>query len=82
MLRIANSAFYGLKVPVSTLSHALMVEGDFAAARLEAELAVALDPNNADAHQCLAHILVCLELPEEALSSARRAIKASAMATR
>lgn len=56
------------------LSHALMVEGDFPAARLEAELAVALEPNNADAHHCLAHILVCLELPEEALSSARRAI--------
>ena len=56
------------------LSHALMVESDYAAARLEAELAVALDPNNADAHQCLAHILICLELPEEALSSARRAI--------
>ncbi len=27
VLRIANSAFYGLKVPVSTLSHALMVLG-------------------------------------------------------
>lgn len=56
------------------LSHALMVEGNPAAARLEAELAVALDPNNADAHHCLAVILVCLELPEEALRSVRRAI--------
>ncbi len=56
------------------LSHALMVEGDFSAARLEGELAVALDPNYADAHHCLAHVLVCLELPEEALRSARRAI--------
>lgn len=27
VLRIANSAFYGLKIPVSTLSHALMVLG-------------------------------------------------------
>ena len=56
------------------LAHVLMVEGDFPAARLEGELSVALDPNNADAHQCLAHILVCLELPEEALRSARLAI--------
>lgn len=57
------------------LAHVLMVEGDFAAARLEGELAVALDPNSADAHQALAHVLVCLQLPEEALRSARRAIE-------
>ncbi len=56
------------------LSHALMVEGNFAAARLEAELAVALDPNNGDAHGCLAQILVCLGLTEGALRSSRRAI--------
>jgi len=56
------------------LSHLLMVEGEFATARLEGELAVALDPNNADAHQALAHVLVCLGLPEEALRSSRRAL--------
>ena len=58
----------------AALSHALMVEGNLPAARLEAELAVALDPNDGDAHSCLAYILVCLELPEEALRSVRRAI--------
>ncbi len=58
----------------SELSHVLMVEGNFPAARLEAELAVALDPNYADAHNCLAFILICLELPEEALRSSRRSI--------
>ncbi|MFT5180308.1 MAG: adenylate cyclase [Alphaproteobacteria bacterium] len=56
------------------LAHILMVEGNFAAARLEAELAVALDPNAADAHQALAHMLICLELPEEALRVSRRAV--------
>jgi len=56
------------------LAHALMVKGEFAAARLESELAVALDPNNADAHNVLTYNLICLELPEEALRSARRAI--------
>ncbi len=56
------------------LAHALMVEGNFRAARLEAELGVALDPNDADAHQALAMLLVCLELPDEALRSARSAI--------
>ena len=56
------------------LSHVLMVEGNCPAARLEAELAVALDPNYADAHSVLAFILVCLELPEEALRSSRRSI--------
>ncbi len=55
-------------------SHALMVEGDFVAARLESELAIALDPNNADAHHCLAIILVCLGMAEEALRSVRRAL--------
>ncbi len=54
--------------------HALMIEGDFPAARLEMELGVALDPDNADAHDALARVLVCLELPDEALRSARRAI--------
>lgn len=55
-------------------SHALMVEGDLAAARLEGELAIALDPNNADAHHCLATILVGLGRAEESLRSARRAL--------
>lgn len=57
------------------LAQILMIEGDFSAARLEGELAVALDPNSADAHHALAHVLVCLEMPEEALRSARRAIE-------
>ena len=56
------------------LAHASMVEGDFPTARLEAELGVALDPNYADGLQALATILLCLDLPEEALRSSRRAI--------
>jgi tetratricopeptide (TPR) repeat protein len=50
------------------------VEGDFRNARLEAEISIALDPNNADAHNALSYVLTLQGRPEESLSSSRRAI--------
>lgn len=56
------------------MAHILMLEGDLPAARLEAELAVALDPNSADGHHVLASVLNCLGMHNEALRSVRHAI--------
>lgn len=56
------------------LSHLLLRAGEYQTARLESELAIALDPNSADAYAVHAFCLNSIDLPEEALHSARRAI--------
>jgi adenylate cyclase len=57
------------------LAHLLMVSGDYEAARKQAQRATSIDPNSAEAQNVTAFVLLCLNLPGEALSYARNAIR-------